>query len=558
VSTVITDRLRELIAAALERAAADGVVSFERQPTIALERPKRREHGDWSSNVALALGDRERSPRAVAEALSERLPSSDVVARVEVAGPGFLNFHLAPAWLHDVVRRAADPGSDFARTDGGARAKVGRVNVEYVSANPTGPANVVSGRHAAYGDAVANLLEATGHDVTREYYVNDAGRQMELFARSVEARYLQSFGVPAELPEDGYRGDYITDLAKDIANDVGDELVHAEEDRRLAELRVLALERTLESIRASLERFGTRYDVWFSEASLHARGAVGDAVERLRTEGWLEERDGAQWFLTSRLGDDKDRVIVRADGTPTYLAADAAYMLDKFERGFERLIYVLGSGHHGTLPRFRAIADALGFGRERLEFPLVQNVTIVREGLALQASKRAGVIVPLDELVDEVGADPVRYTFLTRSLDAPLEFDVDAVKDKAPDNPVYYTQYAHARISSILRRAEGEGIAPVREGAPLDALRHPSEDALMRKLASFEEVVPDAARARAPQKITRYGEELASDFSAFYRDGRVIGDDAGLTRARLELCVATKRVLADSLRLLGIGAPEEM
>jgi arginyl-tRNA synthetase len=552
---MVTQQLTGLVLRALQAASADGLIDATGPFSVALERPRRREHGDWSTNVALSVSRGTTPPRALAEALAERLPASDLLERVEVAGPGFLNFYLSPRWLHDVVRRAADAQSGFGRSDAGSGRKV---NVEYVSANPTGPANVVSGRHAAVGDAIANLLEAVGCDVSREYYINDAGRQITLFARSVETHYLRRFGIQAELPEDGYRGDYIAELAADIAGDIGDELVHAASDKRLEALQSRALQRMVTSIERSLAHFGTRFDRWFSESEMHARGAVKAALVRLEEGGWIEERDGALWFLTTRLGDDKDRVIVRRDGVPTYLASDTAYMLDKFERGFERLIYVLGSDHHGTVPRMLAIADALGFGRERVDIPLVQKVTILLGGESVRASKRAGVVVPLDDLVQEVGPDAARYTFLTRSIDAPLEFDIDLVKQEAPENPVYYAQYAHARICSILRRAADEGHSDDVSRAPLKLLGHPSEDRLMRKLASYEDVVPEAAALRAPQRIPRYVEELASDFSAFYRDCRVLSEDMGLTQARLSLCVACKRVIADALGLLGVGAPERM
>ncbi len=552
---MITHRLADLVREALQRTIADGLLPPEGVPQIDFNRPKRRQHGDWATNVALAAAGPGARPRDIAQALAERLPYSPLVARVEVAGPGFLNFHLSPAWLHDVVRRAADPGSAFARSEEGRGA---RVDIEYVSANPTGPLNVVSGRHAAVGDAVANLLAATGYDVTREYYVNDAGRQIELFAQSVVARYLEHFGIDAAVPEDGYKGDYVREFAQDIAREVGDELLERAEADRDEAIRRMALARVLAHVRSSLEGFGTTFDVWSSETSLHDSGAVDKAIGLLEEKGVVAERDGALWFLSSRFGDDKDRVLRRATGEPTYLAADVAYLLDKFGRGFERLVYLWGADHHGTVPRLLAAAEALGFERERVEVQLLQIVTLSRQGEALKASKRAGVLVPVDELVAEVGADAARYTFLTRSLDVPLDFDIDLVKEQAPENPVYYVQYAHARICSILRRAQQEALGADVGNARLERLGHDSEDVLMRKLASYEEVVPDAARLRAPQKIARYAEELASDFSAFYRDCRVLSEDAELSKARLALCLATRRVIADALGLLGVRAPESM
>jgi arginyl-tRNA synthetase len=521
---------------------------------IHFEHPKRREHGDWATNVALALA-KGGNPRALAVALIERLPPSDLVADVEVAGPGFINFRLSPTWLHDVVVRAGDPSSSFGRSDENAGTLL---NLEYVSPNPTGPVNVVSGRQAAVGDTIANLLAATGASVTRESLLNDAGRQIALFGRSIAARYLRHHGVDAEIPEGGYRGDYVAELAASIATEVGDRYLDVPESERDAAMEKLGLERVRASIAASLERFGTRPDVWFSETTLHESGAVSEAVEGLRAAGFIEERDGAQWFLSSRLGDDKDRVVVRSNGEPTYLAADAAYLLDKRARGFDHLVYLWGPDHHGTIARLLAAADALGITRQRVDVRLVQVVSILRRGEAVKSSKRAGNIVTLDDLVDEVGVDAARYTFLTRSIDAPLDFDIELAKEQAPENPVYYVQYAHARICSIIRKAVDAHLKFDARSASLDLLAHPSEEELMRKLASYEELIPNAARAYAPQKVTRFLEELGADFSAFYRDCRVISEDEKLSRARLALCDATRAVIADGLSLLGITAPARM
>ena len=551
---MVTEQLAELMRSALDAAVRDGTLPEGSTQTIVFERPKRREHGDWATNVALtAAAGAQTNPRSIAEALVERIPSSDLIDSVEVAGPGFLNFRLSPAWLHDVVRRAQQPG--FARTTEGNGT---RINIEYVSANPTGPMNVVSGRHAAVGDSMANLLEACGYDVTREFYVNDAGRQMELFTASVLARYLQRFDVEAEVPEDGYQGDYVVDFAQAIAEQIGDRLVAVPDEERLAAIRELALETTLARTRATLESFGTRFDVWFLESRLHDSGEVAAAIARLRSADLAYEKDGAVWFRSSKFGDDKDRVLVRANGEPTYLAGDVAYVVDKFNRGFERLIYLWGPDHHGSVARLLGAVEAQGLDRDSVRIMLSGHVTLTRAGQAVKSSKRAGDIVTLDELVDDVGTDAARYTFQTRSLDAPLEFDLEAVTQQAPENPVYYVQYAHARICSILRRAREEGLE-LSDTPPLDRVgEHPSEDALMRKLASYEEVVPEAARAYAPQKVTRFAEELAAVFTAFYRDCRVVTEDRELSIARAALCLATKAVLADALGLLGVGAPERM
>ncbi|MGH2753445.1 MAG: arginine--tRNA ligase [Actinomycetota bacterium] len=552
---VVTDALADLVRRALADLSAAGLIDAGVSPEPHFERPRKREHGDWATNVALVAGQGRGAPRDIAQAIKERLPDSELVESVDVAGPGFLNFHLSPTWLHDVVRRAAEPTARF----GMAAAPTGKsINLEYVSSNPTGPISVVSGRHAAVGDAMGNLLEAVGHTVTREFYVNDAGRQADLFARSLAFHYLQRYGVESEFPEDGYPGDYVAATAADVADEVGDSLVEMPEDERLERLRELGLSRMLSQMKASLERFGTRFDVWFSERTLHDEKEIEEVVNDLTRKGYAEEREGAVWFLASRLGDDKDRVMIRSSGAPTYLAADAAYVLDKFHRGFDHLIYLWGADHHGTVVRLKAVTEALGFDRDAVEIPLVQIVTLSSGGTAVKASKRAGVIVPLDELVDDVGVDAARYTFLNRSIDAPLDFDIELAKREAPENPVYYVQYAHARICSIMRKAAAEGTTPDPSTADLSVLGHPSEDALMRKLAAYEEVVPEAAQFRSPQRITRYVEELAADFSAFYRDCRVVSEDEGLTAARLSLCLATRGVLASGLALLGVNAPERM
>lgn len=551
---MVTDHLVQLVRSALERLASTGALPLSAVPQPAFERPRNREHGDWATNVALLAAKGVGKPRDIAQAIVDALEPSDLIQSVEVAGPGFLNFKLSPMWLHDVVRRAA-AGEGFGRSDIGAGTKV---NVEFVSANPTGPINVVSGRHAAVGDTIAALLEATGHEVTREYYFNDAGRQMLLFGASVGVRYLQHFGRDAELPEDGYKGEDVAVIARRIADDIGDSMVDAGEAELAAKMLELAWPPILENTKRSLERFGTRFDVWFSESTLHERGEVAAAIDKLREKGLVEEREGALWFLSSRFGDDKDRVIIRSNGEPTYIAADLGYLVDKFSRGFDLLIYLWGADHHGTVPRLMAAVEALGFDRSAVEIPLVQIVSLLRGGEQLKASKREGIYVALDELIDDVGVDAARYTFLTRSIDAPLEFDIDLVKEQAPENPVYYVQYAHARICSISRKAADEGHGSDPTDAPLEHLVHVSEDDLMRKLASYEEVVPEAAARRAPQRVTHYVEELASTFSAFYRDCKVVSEDRELTAARLALCVATRSVLADALGLLGVSAPERM
>jgi arginyl-tRNA synthetase len=549
----VTDELENSVRAALEKLADAGSLARP-VPEPRFERPRNRDHGDWATNVALVAAKGTGKPREIASAIVSALAPSPLIESVEVAGPGFLNFRLSLTWLHDIVRRAA-VSPDFGRTSEGRGRKV---NVEFVSANPTGPINVVSGRHAAVGDALASLLEATGHEVTREYYFNDAGRQMLLFGASVAARYQEFFGADAEMPEDGYRGEDIEAKAREVADDIGDSLLGVDAEERNRRMLELTWPRIIEESKASLERFGTRFDVWFQESTLHERGEVRAAIEKLRAQGLIEERDGALWFLSSRFGDDKDRVVIRSNGEPTYFAADLGYVIDKFDRGFDRLVYLWGADHHGTIPRFMGAVEALGFDPSAVEVRLVQIVTLSRGGEAVKASKRQGVYVTLDELVEDVGKDAARYTFLTRSMEAPLEFDIELVKQQAPENPVYYVQYAHARISSIMRKAREEGRRVDAEMAPLELLEHPSEDELMRKLASYEEAVATAARLRAPHRIPTYLEELASTFSAFYRDCKVVTEDEALTGARLALCEATRSVIAGALSLIGVSAPERM
>ncbi|HEX2240409.1 MAG TPA: arginine--tRNA ligase [Actinomycetota bacterium] len=551
---MITDRLEQLVLEALDKLRQDGLLSIQAPPTIEFERPKRREHGDWSTNVALAVAGGKSPPREMAAALVDRLPSSEIVERADVAGPGFVNFFLAPQWLHDVVRLACDPDSGFGRSSIGA----GRsVNVEYVSANPTGQINVITGRHASVGDAIANLLEAVGYQVTREYYFNDAGRQMDLFAWSVAVRYLQSFGRDVEMPADGYMGEEVIELAREVARDVGDSLVELDQQQLTGRMLEIAVPRVLDAIKQTLERFGTRFDIWFSESRLRA-GEIDKAIAILREKDFVEDREGAVWFKSTLFGDDKDRVVVRSNGEPTYFAADLGYLLDKFSRGYDHLIYLWGADHHGTVPRLLGAAEAFGYERDRVEVRLVQIVSLLRGGAPVVGSKRAGAVVPLDELIDEIGVDAARYTYLTRSYDAHLEFDIELVKQQAPENPVYYVQYAHARISSILRKAQEEGFDFDPATDDLTLLGHDNEVELMRKLAAFEELVLLAAERRAPHRVAGYLEELAASFSAFYRDCRVMSDDAELSRARLALCLATRRTLADGLALLGVSAPERM
>jgi arginyl-tRNA synthetase len=409
------------------------------------------------------------------------------------------------------------------------------------------------------GDALANLLTATGHKVEREYYFNDAGNQIEQLGASVEAAYLQLLGRPAEVPADGYKGAYVADVASELRAEQGDALADLDPAGRRARITDWAFRRMLAGIKQTLARLGVEFDVWFSERTLHDTGAIAETVEELRARGVVEERDGAVWLRTTQFGDDKDRPLIRSNGAPTYFGADAAYYRDKRRRGFDRLIFLWGADHHGYVPRMRAVVRAFGDPDDTAEFLISQLVSLVRAGRPAKMSKRAGDIATVDDLLDEVGKDAFRYTMLRFSLDAPIEFDVEAVTRQSLDNPVYYVQYAHARIASVIRQGADTGFSPLAvEEADLGLLTHPMEAALLRRLAAFEEQVLTAASQRAPHRLARYAEDLAAAFHRFYGECRVLTDDHALSSARWWLVVSTRQVLANTLSLLGVDAPERM
>ncbi|CAN5880708.1 arginine--tRNA ligase [soil metagenome] len=507
----------------------------ERAPTF--ERPRQREHGDWSTNVALTLAKPVgRPPREIAQAIIDHLGEVDGIDQVEVAGPGFINFHVTSDALGDIVRQIVTAGDGWGRSDDHS----GAVNVEFVSANPTGPLHVGHGRQAAVGDALANLLDAVGWDVTREYYFNDAGRQMRLFSDSVAA--VARGEAP---PEDGYHGTYIAEVVDEVERSGG-----------TGDLGAAAYERILDRITGTLDAMRVRFDVFFGERALHPDG-VTRALEALREHVYTA--DGATWLRTTSFGDDKDRVLVRSDGEPTYFAADCAYMADKFSRGFDRLIYVLGSDHHGYIKRLEAIADAFGYDRDRIEIVMHQFVNLFRGGTPVRMSKRTGEMVSFDELLDEVGADAARYTFLRYSRDVPIDFDLEAVVKADRANPVYYVQYSSARIAGIMRKAHEAGLQPASvDDADLALLDSDAEQELIRVLSTYPEVVTLAADERAPQRIARYAERLAEHFHRFYTECQVVGDDEALSAARYWLVEAARRTLTNALGLLGVTAPERM
>ncbi len=552
---MIEERLLELIRAALETAAGELGIEGER-PEPELLPTKQKEHGDFASNVALVLASRAgRNPREVAEAICAAFPEAPFVERVEGAGPGFLNIFVTDGWLHDALRDVVAAGASYGAGEPNGK----RVQVEFVSANPTGPLHVGHARNAVLGDAIARLLSHAGWNVEREYYYNDAGGQMDRFAASVEARYLTLAGIETAIPEDGYHGSYIDALALELKEQVGSAYAEMPPERRLPLIRQAAAERVLRWIDRTLERFGVVFDTYMSEASLSEKGEIDQAIGRLRDAGHIYEADGAVWFRSTTFGDDKDRVVIRSNGIHTYFAADCAYVVDKLSRGFDHLIYVWGADHHGDVVRVKGAAQALGYDPGAVEIMLYQWVAFLRDGMPVPMSKRAGNFVSLDSLIDEVGTDAARFTLLQFSNDSAVNFDIEIVKQQTMENPVYYVQYGHARIASILRKAESQGIA-LKAIADIDlsVLTHASELDLLRALAEVPGKLATAAEQRAPHRLTHASQDLAAKFHRFYTECRVVSDDEALTQARLWLATGTKQVIANLLGLLGVSAPEVM
>jgi arginyl-tRNA synthetase len=540
--------LRSAVEAAAD-SLLDGAEAARPEPT--LERPPKPEFGDYSTNAAMllapALGEQ---PRGTAERLAEELGRSleGTVERIEVAGPGFLNLFLADAWYRRAASDLAEQGDELGRPSGASQVTE-RINDEFVSANPTGPLTAASGRHAAYGDSVARLLEFAGHPVVREYYLNDRGGQIDLFGESIAARMKGE-----SVPEGGYEGEYVAQLASGLEQegiDPGD----------IDDLARRGIALMVEQIQETLRRYSVVYDTWSSEQELHESGSVERALSDLREGGHIYESEGATWLRTTSFGDDKDRVLIRSDGDSTYFLSDVAYHRDKLERGADRLINVLGADHHGYPPRLRAALAALGYEPDVLETPIMQLVHVVEGGERAQMSKRRGEFVTLDELIDDIGADAARFFMLQRSHDTPVDLDLELARKTSNENPVYYVQYAHARIASILQKAGEEAVERAKaagysaSGGPIE----PSERALIKRLCELPEEVAEAADRRAPQRLCAYGMEAARDFHAFYRDCQVVGAEGeGVEEARLGLCLLTKRAIARTLGLLGISAPERM
>jgi arginyl-tRNA synthetase len=551
----LTDRLTEAVRSALAKAG------LPEPEECAWEIPRQAEHGDYATNVAMVLARvAKRAPRQIADLVVKHFPSTAEVARIEVAGPGFLNVFLAPAWCAGALEEILAAGSTYGRGESQAGR---RIRLEFVSANPTGPLVIVNARAAAVGDALARLLRAQGARVTTEFYINDAGNQFEALARSFEARVRQEFGVPAALPENGYPGEYLVDLAKVYRAEGGGLMHEASEAERLQHFGRYAVARIVEGQRRTLREYGVEFDVWSSEQhDVRDKRLPEKVLEELAARGLSYERDGALWFRSSEheeAGDDKDRVLRRSNREPTYFAVDVAYHHYVKFAAADRLINLLGPDHHGYVARMRAAMQALGHAPEVFEVMIVQLVTLLRDGQPVRMSKRRGEFVLMEELLEEVGRDAARFTFLTRRHDSPLEFDLAVATRQSNENPVYYVQYAHARIRSIFRQAAEQGIAvPPATEVDTSPLVEPAELALIKLLLQFPEVVDGSARALEPHRVAYWLQELAAEFHAWYRNHRVIQDDARLMHARLALCAAVDTVIRNGLELLGVGAPESM
>ncbi len=555
---MVKERLVSLIEEALKAARARGAIQSGSDPRIVIEIPKREGHGDYATGVAMALAQTEgRPPRAIAELLLKHMKNEPAfLSHVEIAGPGYINFTLAPAWWQEILIRIEQDGGRYGRTEEG---RGRRVQVEFVSANPTGPLHVGHGRWAAVGNAVVNILRASGYDAEREYYINDAGRQVKLLGRSVIARYRQKVGNPVRDPEDGYRGEYVGLLADRMIDRFGNQYKEAEPDSCLDVFTQTSQEEMIGLIRKDLEAFGIHFDSWFNETELFETGAVDKVLEEIRKKDLIYEKDGAHWFRSTKFGDDKDRVVRKEDGEYTYLASDMAYHKNKLGRGFDFLINIWGADHHGYTARMEAVVQALGYPKSKLRILIGQLVTLLRDGQPVPMSKRSGEFITLRDVIDEVGRDAALFFFLMRRFDTHLEFDLELAKRQSNENPVYYVQYAHARLCSVFRQAVDQGLAKIDPGTVrLALLSEPEELKLMKHLGSYPELVRDCARSLEPHPVVFYLLELAGMLHQYYFKHRIISADQDLTQARLLLAGAVRQVMANALEILGVSAPERM
>ena len=555
---IIRDLIVEKIQVAIEEARREGILHLDTLPPIAVEHPSNPQHGDFATSLPLRLARATRvNPMKIAEELVKLISPGEEVAEVQAAAPGFINFRLRDEWLVKQVEAIREAGGSYGTMDAGAGEKV---IVEYVSVNPTGPVHVGHTRGAVLGSALARIMAAAGYSVTREYYVNDAGSQMDAFYASVYARYKQALGREAELPANGYRGDYIMDLAREIIAGEGDRFLHVPQEDALREIGKISREKMVHIIREDLKQIRVEFDNWFSEEGLYRDGEYERAIDMLRRSEYISEREGAQWFTSTALGEDKDNVLVRSTGAPTYFASDIAYHYNKFlQRGYQQAINIWGADHQGHVPRMKAAASALGIDPNRLTIMISQMVTLKRGQEVVRVSKRAGEFVTLRELVDEVGSDACRYFFLSRTPSTQMEFDLELAKRESSENPVYYVQYGHARIAAILSNAREGGIEWSQGDVSL--LKDPSELALIREMVLLPELVESMARNLEPHHLPHYAMELATAFHWFYENCRVLSsnpEDYPLTLARLKLVEAAQIVLSRSLYLMDMEAPQRM
>ena len=550
IKTVLTDAIIKTA----KNAIAAGVVKDGTLPEVQLTVPPKKEFGDFASNFAMQSARALRcNPRVLAQYIVENL-DCPYVKKAEIAGPGFINFYLNPDWVYDMLARIVEAGENYGNLP---KASDEKIQLEYVSANPTGPLHVGHGRGAAVGSALGNLLKAAGYDVEQEYYINDAGNQMNNLARSVNARYLELLGKEIEFPEDGYHGHDIIDTAQRIINKYGDRFLQMKEAERLEEFKTIAYQEKLAALKEDLERFNVRFDVWFSEKTLHEANKIKEACDTLLEKGYMYEQDGALWLKSTAFGDDKDRVVIRDNGVPTYFAADIAYHANKFGRGFDRVINLWGADHHGYIARMKAAMQCMGYQPEQLEILILQMVRLLRDGQEVKMSKRTGQSVTLNELIDEVGTDAARFFFVMRSIDSQLDFDLDLAKKKSNDNPVFYVQYAHARICSIMRQVAEAGIEVQGKG-DYKLLTEPVEVDLIKKLGEYPEMLATAAKERAVQQVAHYVYDLAGLFHSAYNQCRILGVNEDLQQARLAMVMAVGHVVRHALSILGVSAPEKM
>lgn len=549
----------EKVQHAIKQAISEAVQKAEltAEPVdVFLESPKDKANGDYATNIAMQLARvAKKAPRVIAEAIVENVDKEAAnIEKIEIAGPGFINITIKKDYLQDVVKLVLEQKADYGRsTSGGGE----RIQVEFVSANPTGDLHLGHARGSSVGDSLCNVLDMAGYDVSREYYINDAGNQINNLAWSIEARYFEALGQELNMPEDGYRGQDIKDIAEELVKEHGDKFVSLSKEDRFEAFRKHGLKVELAKLQKDLADFRVEFDVWFSETSLYEKGEIEIALDKLRANGHIFEEGGATWFRSTTFGDDKDRVLIKNDGSFTYLLPDIAYHEDKLSRGFDKLINIWGADHHGYIPRMKAAIEALGYDRDTLEVSIIQMVQLYKDGEKMKMSKRTGKAVTMRELVELVGLDAVRYFFAMRSGDSHMDFDLDLAVSQSNENPVYYSQYAHARINSILRQAEEQGFIASTDN--LSLLASEKEIDVLKKIGDFPQVVADAAKQRAPHRVTTYIHELAANFHSFYNANKVLDtSDEDMTRARLALITAVKTTIANALKLVGVSAPEKM